>query len=250
MTRLIKVYGERNTNTNYLSKLIQLNLNLIEVPGIAPDIVRKLQRALPGNELVRDVYFRLSYERNLGWKHACVRPQVELDRCGLVTSDLMFLTITKNPYSWLLSLHRNPYHQYYESKPRFEDFLQREWKTVGRDSLKRDSVSSPVELWNLKNRSYLGLDPARTVFSTTEGIFVDPEAIIREISSRFHVERKQARFENYERSTKDSSKDSAYYRDYYLRERWRDELSAEAIAIINERVDRDLMAHFGYQLLT
>ncbi len=50
-------------------------------------------------------------------------------------------------------------------------------------------------------------------------------------------------------STKDKSNNFAYYQDYYLNERWRDNLSEEAISIINEAVDKNLMNHFGYEVL-
>tara|TARA_B100001093_G_C26573512_1_gene904017 strand:- start:542 stop:745 length:204 start_codon:yes stop_codon:yes gene_type:complete len=56
-------------------------------------------------------------------------------------------------------------------------------------------------------------------------------------------------FIDYVRSTKEVSKDSNYYRDFYLSEKWRHDLSDEAIEAINESVDEDLMAHFGYQVL-
>lgn len=84
---------------------------------------------------------------------------------------------------------------------------------------------------------------------TTEGIFEDPRRIINQISEQHSIERKSEKFINYERSTKEKSKDSAYYRDYYLSEKWRDNLSNEAISIINESVDKELMFHFGYSLL-
>ena len=38
-------------------------------------------------------------------------------------------------------------------------------------------------------------------------------------------------------------------REYYLSEKWRRNLSGEAISIINESVDRNLMNHFGYDVL-
>jgi hypothetical protein len=156
MLHLIKIYGERNTNTNYMSKLIELNLNAIEVPGVVPPIIMKMQKVLPGNELVRDIYFYLTYRKNLGWKHTCVKPPEELNQYKSVISNLIFLTITKNPYSWLLSLYRRPYHQYYSDNPSFETFLQRQWKTIGRDNVKNAPIT-PVELWNIKNKSYLQL---------------------------------------------------------------------------------------------
>lgn len=94
MTKLIKIYGERNTNTNYMSKLIQINLNANELAGVVTPTIMMLQNLLPGKELVRDMYFYLTYRKNLGWKHTCVKPKNELYKYQLVNSNLVFLTIT------------------------------------------------------------------------------------------------------------------------------------------------------------
>ena len=248
MKKFIKIYGERNTNTNYMSKLIELNLNVTELPGVIPLSIMKMQKFLPGRELIRDIYFYFTYSKNLGWKHTCVKSKKSLNRYKLVKSNLIFLTITKNPYSWLLSLYRNPYHQYYTHELSFEAFLQHQWHTVSRDNVKTGPIN-PIELWNIKNNSYLELDKKNSLNITTEETFKNPQGIIQRISQEYSVERKTEIFVNYERSTKDSSKDSAYYRDYYLSERWRDKLSNEAIAIINQSVDKGLMAYFRYKVL-
>lgn len=93
MKKLIKIYGERTTNTNYMSKLLSLNLNATEIPGVVPPIILKLQKILPGNELVRDVYFHVTYKQNLGWKHTCVKPAKELNKYKLVNSNLICITL-------------------------------------------------------------------------------------------------------------------------------------------------------------
>jgi hypothetical protein len=231
-----------------MSKLIQLNLNVTEIPGVVPPIIMKLQKLLLGKEVVRDIYFNITYGKNLGWKHTCVKSPEDLNQYELARSNLIFLTITKNPYSWLLSLYRRPHHQYYADNSSFETFLQRQWLTVGRDNIKT-VLANPIELWNIKNNSYLQLDQKSTTNITTEGIFEDPEAIIQNMSQRYSIERKSESFVNHEASTKDKSKDSAYYREYYLSEKWRENLSNEAIAIINESVDKELMSYFGYRVL-
>ena len=248
MAKLIKVYGERNTNTNYMSKLIELNLNIKEIPGVVPPAILKMQKILPGNELIRDMYFHLTYRKNLGWKHARVKSMDKLNNYKLVNSDLIFLTITKNPYSWLLSLYRRPYHQYYSKKPDFETFLRHPWRAIGRDNA-GSMLKSPIELWNIKNNSYLQLNDKNTINITTESIFENPDSIIDNISRQFQIKRKSDVFINFERSTKDKSKDTHFYRDYYLTEKWQDELTSDAIAIINETVDKKLMSHFGYSIL-
>jgi len=249
MTHLIKMYGERNTNTNYMSKLIQLNLDAQELPGVAPPSVIKLQKILPGHEMVRDIYFWLTYKHNLGWKHTRVKPVSELVKYEILQKNVHFLTITKNPYSWLLSLYRRPYHQYYKVKPDFETFLLTPFETVGRDNCKK-ILSSPVELWNIKNSSYLQLSELNGLNITTESIFENAEAVINKISVRFSIPIISSRFINYEESTKDKTKNNSYYKDYYLNERWRDSLSTTAIDIINAAVDKDLIKHFGYEVLT
>jgi len=254
MTKKLKMYGERNTNTNYMSKLIQLNLELQEIRGTVPHYVdkaqRHFQRLLSGNEQIKDIYFDLTFGKNLGWKHSCVQPTATLKNCKLVDEELIFITITKNPYSWLLSLYRNPYHQYYlnQKKPSFEEFLLSPWKTVGRDKTQR-SLKDPIELWNIKNSSYLQLQEFNVLNITTESIFIDAGKIICEISDRFSVPRKHDCFVDYERSTKDKRKDGNYYRDYYLNEKWKDKFSNNEITIINQTVDRKLMDYFGYEVL-
>lgn len=249
MTKLVKIYGERNTATNYLSRLLRLNLRIKEIPGVVPPPIAKLQNLLPGNEWIKDAYFFFAYPYNLGWKHTCIKPVAELQKQALVqNNDLVILTITKNPYSWLLSLHRNPYNQYYSTKPDFETFLSSPWKTVRRDNT-RKWLATPVELWNIKNYSYLQLSKLRALNLTAEGILLDPQAMVDEISRQFAIDRLSGEFVDYDRSTKAMGKNREYYRDYYLNERWRDAMSTEAIEIINQTVDKKLMGHFDYKVL-
>lgn len=248
MEKLIKIYGERNTNTNYLEKLINLNLRVSQLPGVVPSYVMRLQRIFPGHEKVRDVFFLLAYRRNLGWKHARVKPPHVIKRHPVVKNhSVLFITITKNPYSWILSLYRRPYHLR-KHGPDLETFLASPCRTTGRDNTRR-SLGSPVELWNIKNASYLQLPPENTLNITTESLFEDPSAVIDRIGRRLDTPRISNRFINYERSTKKTSATGSHYRDYYLNERWRGDLSTKAIAIINNKIDKTLMARFGYRLL-
>ncbi len=89
MVKLIKLYGERNTNTNYMSKLIELNLDVQEIPGTVPPTIMKIQKLLPGQELVRDIYFYFTYKNNLGWKHTHVKLPEKLRKYKLVDSNLL-----------------------------------------------------------------------------------------------------------------------------------------------------------------
>jgi hypothetical protein len=247
MPKQVKLYGERNSGTNYLSRLIHLNLDVREVRGVVPRKLYDLCRMLPGREALRDMYFRLTYHRNLGWKHSRVLPPEKLRRYRLAR-EVSFITLTKNPYAWLLSLHRRPYHQHIDKQPDLLTFLRTPWKIVGRDNCGRRPVN-PVELWNMKNASYLPLARLGGLNLTAESLLLDPEGAIRRICDQFCLEPSGPTFHNFERSTKEAGKDHDWYRNYYLEERWREEIPADAIAAINETVDRELMAHFGYPIL-
>ena len=249
ITKKIKIYGERNTNTNYLSRLIKRNLDVDELPGMITGPLDRLFRVMPFQEFFRDSYFRRTTHENLGWKHMEVGADfVEHIRDDMYES-LCFVTLTKNPYSWLLSLHKRPYHQLSKRKLSFRDFLQSEWSTVARDNSIR-VFRNPIELWNVKNRSYFNLPDSKTLRFKTESLFEDPEKIINDISDTLGVRRLSGKFVNYESSTKDKSKNFDYYKDYYLAEKWRSSLHDDEIKLINESLDPDVMLFFGYNIIS
>lgn len=246
---LVKIYGERNTGTNYLSALMELNFDCRQLPGFVPKAVMGLQLLLPGREGVRDFWFEKTFSRNLGWKHMQVQPADRLREVTSFSATLHFLTLTKNPYSWLLSMHRRPYHQHYRTPMSLEEFLETPWQLAGRDNVDQP-VANPIELWNIKNRSYENLATRFPVLQLTyESLLCHPLETLKQIEDQFHLTRVNQELKNYEQSTKDSDRDAAYYRDYYLNERWRSKLSRKAVQIINQHLDKDLAARFGYQVL-
>lgn len=232
-----------------MEKLIQLNLDAKQLSGLAPRYIKKIQKILPGKEWLRDRYFSASLPQNLGWKHTRVVSVEELRSYDVTERAICFVSVTKNPYSWLLSLYRKPYsHQYSANKSDFETFLQAPWKTVTRDNCE-NQLASPIALWNIKNASYLQLVNLNGLNITTESTIQDPESVITKISNHFSIDRLSTKFLNYEKSTKDKTRDFTYYQDYYLNQRWRNNLSEQATSIINATVDRNLMSHFGYEVL-
>ena len=146
-------------------------------------------------------------------------------------------------------MYRRPYHQTYKTPPTLEEFLQLPWSTLGRENLS-GAVSNPIDLWNIKNRSYLSLPQDCTIHLNTESTFVNAAGVINQIAEKFGIAKIQAEFIDFERSTKKrTDRDGDYYRDYYLNERWRSELSEESIELINASLDPSLVAHYGYALL-
>jgi len=260
MTEYLKIYGERNTCTRYLRRLIELNFDVGVLEGGGNKFVQQLQEMLPGKELVRDISAYLSYPQDLGWKHSSVKNAQEIQKTTIFRHNkIIILTLTKNPYSWLLSLHRRPYHQYYEKKPDFLTFLQTPWKPLHRENV-HSELANPVELWNTKNKSYIELHSSvlDSLRITSEGLLQSPEIVIDQMANSFSLTRKFSGFMNHDESTKaqestsitlDTEKDTSYYRDYYLNEIWKEKLTPAAIETINNSLDDTVMDYFEYEFL-
>ncbi len=234
----IKIYGERNTGTNYLQRLIRLNFDqVVLLRNTAPKYVYKIRR-----EWLIDVYFDLTAKQNLGWKHTC--PDSSLIKSFARTKPLLVLTLTKNPYSFLLSLHKKPYHSDTPADS-FTEFLKTPWPPVRRDGCR--DIRYPVDLWNRKNASYLELEAhgINVLNLTYEELVVDPASLIRRIGRKSGHEITD--FQNVKKSTKEKGKDFDYYQDYYQNERWREKLTPEALQEINRHLDPELMRRFNYE---
>lgn len=240
----LKLYGERNTGTRYLQNLIGRNLDAVLLRGTAPPLV---QRLFPGHEWLRDLYFQLTGHRNLGWKHA-LPPSAERLRQPRF-QNTFFVTLTKNPYAFLLSLYRRPYHARRQYAT-FNKFLAGPWETVRRE-WSPPQFQNPMDLWNRKNGGYLEL--ARhvpTLHLRYEDLLADPANVVQRIADLCSARSLGSQFENVDESTKEKEKNFSWYRDYYLQERWKDELTTAELDIINPHLDQALMQYFNYAMLT
>lgn len=248
-TRFIKLYGERNTGSRYLNRLLEINLEAVCLEGTAPRWAALINSVSPGKNNVLDKYFERTFARNLGWKHAQVRV-ARLLALGDAIRNVHFVTLVKNPYSWLLSLARRPYHRKDANDAAdIESLLRSEWMTVGRDN-GPPAYRDAIDLWNSKVRSYVELSgQLPTTFLTYEALVEDPESAVDRIRRDSGVDWSGGRFQNLEESTKEKSKDASFYRRYYGEERWREKLSPQVIGLVNERLDRELMKTFGYRLI-
>lgn len=244
-----KIYGERNTGTNYLAKLLARNFTVEQLPGVVPVFVGNLQHLLPGREWLRDVYFQTTFRSNLGWKHSRADADWVKARYKRSVESVGFITITKNPYSWLISMDRKPYHYKGKTPDSLEELVRLPWRTCGRDNIGRPSCNA-AELWNIKNRAYLDLaQQLPTVNLRYEDLITSPESAIDEVTEILGLKRISSKFQNYEESTKDTSKSFEYYRDYYLNEVWKQELTARASSYISSHLDAELMKAFNYAVL-
>jgi hypothetical protein len=241
--KYLKIFGERNTGTNYLMSLIALNLQVQLLDGGI-----RHKRGLLRNPFVFDILYDRLYPGHLGWKHSMpdhqrIRKFKGYDSTGLIT-------LTKNPYSFLLSLYKRPYHYKGDLPDNFSAFIRGAWPTLHRENYWESCYENPVMLWNRKNSAYLALQehfPSKTMNLKYEVLIDDPEDLIRHLGKFFGLERSSEVFQHKVESTKGEAMDYTAYRDYYLNEKWKAHLKPDDIAFINSFLDRQVMEYFGYQ---
>ncbi len=238
----IKIFGERNTGTNYLWWLLEHNTNAVLLPGSKP---RK--RGWMKSTLLFDHFYNTAFRHELGWKHGF--PVLEDIKAWHDPGNLLLVTLTKNPYAFLLSLFKKPYHYQGEKPPDFSTFLRTPWRTLKRENYSQKSFHNPIEIWNLKNVSYIGLEGKtgiKTLNFQYETLLNNPELTISEICKNHKDLRMNAGFINLETSTKSSTNTYRDYKDYYLQERWRDFIAPEDRYYIQQHLDKEVMKYFGY----
>lgn len=258
MTKInkVKIFGERNTGTNYLYRLIDINFNVKLLRGTAPHLIYSFFKRLKEmhiidefsefEEYLIDRYFDIKKTTNLGWKHALIS---DTFRKFLKTyeEDTLFLTLTKNPYAWLLSMYRKPYH-YLRNVKSFQHFLSKTYTCVDRENAR--NFENPVIMWNEKNRSYLNLQKLKNAKSLRfEDLLRNPIMEVNEIAQRFNIKLLKEDVENFENSTKDKKKSFNFYQEYYLKEKWKEELTKQDIRTINRHLDKNIMKKFNYKMI-
>jgi len=240
----IKIFGERNTGTNYLQQLILANLEAEVMGGGVP-----VKRGWMRSPLLFDLLFDLRFSHLLGWKHSF--PNHRRIRAREDLSNILFVTLTKNPYPFLVSLFNRPYHYHGKKPADFALFLKQEWKMLKRENAPVKAYPSPVHLWNEKNRAYLTLKmafPENTLNITYEQLVEDPGKVIGHLSEVYRFGRFTNELVNVTSSTKNDNKSFTDYQLYSSEERWQREISPEAYRIIKTFLDRELVDFFGYQI--
>lgn len=244
----IKIFGERNTGTNYLEKLISQNMQVTLLPGTAPSSVTRLGRRLRA-DWPTNLYFALTRHRHLGWKHSPAHLPEPLPQA--FQGRLCLVMLMKNPYSWLLSLWRRPYHNK-RAVRRMQDlheFITTPWPAMARDWYTTREYASPVDLWNHKVGSLFGMHGVPSVRLRYEDLLAAPEDALARIAGTARISLTGS-FSNILDSTKRrETRDNDAYRNYYLNEEWRAQLDDKVIAEINQRLDIDIVKKAGYELL-
>lgn len=191
MFQFVKVFGERNSGTNFLNLMLQGN-------GVDATILNKEVDFLPSeyalsfDEAIRDVFVerwlddldREEFRRNFGWKHA----RVSRERLGRHPEfeRAFFILLIRNPFSFVASLHRRPYNLLPVPKGDRKGFIRSPIMANERDHLDSVYVPSPVDLWCQKAVAAIefALTGDNACLVRYEDVMADTVGFIRWLSRR------------------------------------------------------------------
>lgn len=258
---MIKIFGERNTSTNALKKLVESNSGSRVLPSVVrendPSFMartwgwRKASHYAPA---ALRPFFETRFQRRIdavfdgvapthAWKHTATY----FDDISAFDGVPVVFNL-RHPASWLLSLYKNPYENLARRPASFADFLDYDWQTAGRENLGGKSFK-PAALYAEKLASYHSLIrqlearglPYQVV--KFEDIILDQAGVFDRL--RPLLQDPAAKVQLIEKSTKSSAKDLGYYQDYYGKESWRAEI-ADELAVIRAQIPAELCTAFGY----
>lgn len=159
----VKVHGERNSGTNFLSQVLTRNFNIslytdlgeatplnrfISTRAVIP---RKYSAVI--NEKVFDLRHYWKIDAHGGWKHAALNDRW-LNKFA-EPNQAKVICIVRHPLAWAKSMHRMPYHTYTQTPAEFQAFIESPWRTRPREGMPRTVLESPLQLWQLKVQSYV-----------------------------------------------------------------------------------------------
>jgi len=174
----IQIFGERCSGTNYLERLLAQNLRNVTI------------------------------QWEFGWKHWFHRPGIEN------ATDCLFVVIYRNPFDWIRSLHRNPWHanRALRGIP-FGEFIRREWWCVWDEhadifpgdpqygqELMMDRCpetgqrfANVLRMRTAKIRNWKSLEDlaANSIQIRYEEISSDPDRFLTTMSEQFRIKRKR-----------------------------------------------------------
>jgi hypothetical protein len=223
-TEYIKIHGLQRTGTNYLALLVDDNLNqtksLINVGG---------------------------------WKHG--------HYCApwVLNQEVHVLTITKNPYAWLVSLYiywrkndigpdlkDQSFNEFVRNKVEFE-------RQGGIPFLYR--TQNPVQFWNDMNFHWMSirLNKKKSLVIPYEALLVDAHGVIKVVAEEFGLTVKpefqdtKTQLAPGEETAKVGDKE--FDRDYYLKEQFLQEYTLDLLDFVNNQLDPELMKALGYSFV-
>lgn len=255
--KFIKVFGERNTGTRALITMLRAlsdirlrpddgpaPFNLVKYSGLRAQIEKHFDNQW--QRIYSDAVLDLEYLEappTAMWKH-CAPTWDE----AYAEANAHVIFCVRNPYSWIISLDKTPYHKRGPRSDDLETFVERPWLTLPREKI-TPLLSSPLELWNIKNAAYLEFEAAASIPTETlkfEDFVKDSETELSRVLKAFDISVEDV--QSLDHSTKDGRKIDDI-RTYYGTESWKKCLTENLVRSINFRLDWTVAARLGYAQL-
>lgn len=255
----IKVFGERNTGTNWLEDLLMKNYS---IPVIHHrEIIReklteqekKFIESLPRKqrtfmrECINDSIFKYKAAHLFGWKHSAL---VADDLCNHPKfEETGFIFLVKDPYAFIKSLHKRPYHTLVEIPKNIDKFLASPWPTLRRDNINSPLLNTPIELWNYKVASYFEFleKHSNAILLRYESLLENYELLFDVIEDKFLL-KSESRL-SILKSTKYDRMSTNDYKKKYLKTNASSGLSSASIDLMRSTLNERLMEDCQYENL-
>lgn len=252
-----KVYGERNSGTNYLEQLIKKNFltellrgGMEEIWHLAPKLLTEVPEEKREIDLNRiyDADAERILNSDFGWKHAA--PPLETIASSKIERYTLFIIIVKHPYFWIRSLHANPYYPG-KTHTSLREFAHQKMKVHPRDGIPTESELTPAEIFSKKLKGYFELFHSRsnTFLLRYEDLLSDFHASLNRIA---HVLPKshEKTYSNINYSTKKSvvRLTLSEYRRKYALENAANALDEASKSAVKNAIPSELIDWLGYQL--
>lgn len=253
----VKVFGERNSGTIYLTSLIRENTNAIILTGDTQGKAGLLKNTntvfptayAPDDDYVQDLdHFRI-LPSDFGWKHA--RPPIDVMEFAPHSTLTKFVFTAKHPCFWLLSMYERPYNPRL-SGPRgsFSEFIRRPWPVSRRDNVEGDTVGTVIELFNRKVGAYIEATKRfskNAVFVRYEDLLENPELSTSKVCDGILGAGKTP-FRNITTSTKTAKDSFETYKEKYLSHSYTKTINEEDLEFIRSRLSKSVIDYCGYQV--
>ena len=247
----LKIFGERNTGSNYLHRVCAQNFLVVllqgdvrEMWGLGWRIAEQMGNQFAVRQALHDLEIRRIIRSDFGWKHAA--PDLGVIDASEISKYTRFVVLTKHPYSWLKSLHRNPY-SFRTPDPDFSRFIRAGFPVNGSDGLADAGACTPPALLRRKALAYRRLlESAHDVVHLRyEDVIQDFEAAMRRLGTRMF--RKTETFSNFDKDVKGRNRQLGDFQRQYSLAAVKEGLRDEDLAFCRAEIGEDVFAFLGYE---
>jgi hypothetical protein len=248
-----KIYGERNSGTNFVEQLVRTNFAVLCLQSDLriSEYVQSVSRGMAKEErgkfssAITDIDCERTLRSDFGWKHGI--PPLDAIASAPHARHTLFICVAKHPLAWLQSIARRPYNPIDRIPGKFSRFLRYDWPLTQRDNLPGREHVDVVGLWNVKNAAYRNLQNvvANCRVVAYEDILRNPSEFLADIGSSLFP--KRLKFVWSLPSTKGERTTFEEYRQKYELRNICRTISAGDLEFIGARIDREVMTAFGYR---